>query len=425
MRIRALTAWADPATEADGAVSEREAAALAGARERTLRHRSRLRPVLWVVLAVVMYTTLTGRPGPGTSGAHLGVASALVGVWLSLGLVAVDLWPMSRLVPCTGFALLSGASGLLLEGLQRSELASLPTCVAVLVAVLFLPSALGAVIAGALTGGLLLEAWLLPGGSPADAASELSFCAVLALMALSMRRAGQNAERAEVLLARLEDAREAEEQAAILAERTRIARELHDVLAQSLSGLAIQLEGARRLGQREGVSAQLQTVIERSGVLVKEGLEDARRAVGALRDTSGRMLDRLPELVERYRADHRLDVRLRIEGEPRDLPPDTGLALYRGAQEALTNAARYAPGARTGVTLCFEAARVVLSVVDQGPPPPPESASLAAAATPGRAGGDGRGMGLIGMRERLAQVQGTVSAGPSGSGWSVRMEVST
>jgi len=411
VRLRALTEWAVPAVEQDGPVSAREAAALAEARERSMRHRGRLRPVLWVVLAVVVYTALTGRPRPGTAGAHLGVTVGLVGVCLSIGLVAVDVWPMSTPVPRMGFAVLAGASGLLLEGLQRSELASLPTSVGVLVAVLYLPPALGALIAGGLTGGLLLEAWLLPGGSAADAASELSFCAALALMALNMRRSGQHAERAEVLLARLEDAREAEARAAVLAERTRIARDLHDVLAQSLSGLAIQLEGARRMAQREDVSAQLQTVIERSGGLVKEGLEDARRAVSALRDASGQVLDRLPELVERYRAHHRLDAQLRIEGEPRELPPQTGLALYRGAQEALTNAARYAHGAQTTVTLRFETARVVLSVVDQG------------AGAAGHTAGDGSGMGLIGMRERLAQVHGTASAGPSGQGWSVQMEV--
>ena len=411
MRLRGLTLSSVLSAEQDGPVSAREAAALAGARERSVRHRGRLRPVLWVVLAAVVYTAVTGRPEPGTVGVHLGVAAALVGVCLSIGSVAVDVWPMSRPVARAGFPLLAGVSGLALEALQPSYLTSLPACVGVLTAVLFLPSALGGPIAGVLTGGLLLEAWLLPGGSPANAASELSFCAVLALMALSMRQAGQNQERAEVLLARLEDARDAEARAAVLAERTRIARDLHDVLAQSLSGLAIQLEGARRLAQREEVSEQLQTVLDRTGGLVKDGLADARRAVVALRDASGQVLDRLPELVERYRADHRLDAHLRIEGEPRRLPSETGLALYRGAQEALTNAARYAHGSQTGVTLRFETDRVVLSVVDQGPGPSP------------RAAGDGSGMGLIGMRERLAQVGGSATAGPSSGGWRVRMEV--
>ncbi|WP_160312326.1 sensor histidine kinase [Streptacidiphilus albus] len=376
-----------------------------------MRSRARLRPVLWIVWAVVLYSGITAQPHPGTAGVHLGVAVALLGVCLSIGLTAIDVWPMARSMPRVGFAVLAGASGLLLQALQPSYAALMPVAVGVLAAVLFLPLWLGGPIAGVLTGGVLVEAWLVPGGSPAVAASELSFCAVLAVMALSMRRAGQNQERAEVLLARLEDAGDAEARAAVLAERTRIARDLHDVLAQSLSGLAIQLEGARRLGRREEVSEQLQTVIERAGGLVKEGLEDARRAVVALRDTSGQALDRLPDLVERYRADHRLEACFRVEGEPRELPPEAGLALYRGAQEALTNAARYAHGSRTTVTLRFDAARVVLSVVDQGPGPSAQAA------------GSGPGMGLIGMRERLAQVGGTALAGPLDQGWSVRMEV--
>jgi signal transduction histidine kinase len=396
-----------------GPLSAREAAALAGARERAIRLQGWLRRVLWVVLAVVVYAVLGGRMRPGWAGAHLGVAVALAGVCLSIGLAAAGMWPMSRLWARAVLSVLAGACGLLLQALQPSYLAaaSLPANFAVLTAALLLPLALGAVIAGALTCGLLAEAWLVPGGSLVSMASELSFCATLVVMALTMRRADENQVRAEVLLARLEDAREAEARAVVLAERTRIARELHDVLAQSLSGLAVQLEGARRLARREQAGAQLQAVIERSGALVKEGLEDARKAVAALREASGQVLDRLPELVERYRTDHLMDAHLRIEGEPRELPPDTGLALYRGAQEALTNAARHAPGSRTSLTLRYEAARVVLTVQDLGAGP----SARPPAARPG--------LGLIGLRERLAQVGGTATAGPAGDGWHVRMEV--
>jgi len=414
LRLGALLSPADRPAPQDisyGLVSKREAAALAETQERSFQHRARMRPTLWIVLAVVVCTVFAGRPRPGLVGVHLGVSVALAGVCLTIGPMAADLWPMSRPRLRVAFPVLVGASGLLLEGLQPSDLTTMPTSVSVLTAVLFLPPILGRVIAGAMTGGLLLEAWLLPGGTLSNAAGELAFCAALALMALSMRQAGQNEARAEVLLARLEDAREAEARSVVVAERTRIARDLHDVLAQSLSGLAIQLEGARQLARREQVSEQLQTVLERSGGLVKEGLEGARRAVGALRDATGPILDRLPELVERYRADHRLDAHLLVEGTPRELPPETGLALYRGVQEALTNAARYAHGSQTTVTLRYGPTHVALTVEDQGAGP------SAAAPT------DGPGMGLIGMRERLAQVGGTVAAGPSGEGWTVRMEV--
>ena len=211
----------------------------------------------------------------------------------------------------------------------------------------------------------------------------------------------------------MEDAREAEAEAAALAERTRIAQELHDVLAQSLSGLAIQLEGARRLARRDGVGEELREQLERSGKLVKEGLSDARRAVGALRGDRLPSLDRLPELVERYRGDLELDAKLTVAGAPRELPGEAGLALYRGAQEALTNAARYARGSQTLVTLRYEPRAVVLTVEDRRDGPSP---SAAPAVT-------GSGLGLIGMRERLAEAGGTATAGPTGQGWIVRMEI--
>jgi signal transduction histidine kinase len=388
--------------------------ALDAARERSARTGARLLPVLWILLAVVLYTTLTGRMRPGWAGAHLGVAVALTGVCLSIGPAAAGLWPMSRLWGRVLFPLLAGTSGLLLEALSPTNRvsAALPANCAVLVAVLLLPLTLSVPIAGVLTCGLLAEAWLVPGGSLVSTANELSFCATQVFLALSMRRADENQTRAEVLLARLEDAREAEARAVALAERTRIARELHDVLAQSLSGLAIQLEAARRLAQREQAATRLRTVIDRAGALAKEGIEDARRVVVALRDPPGQVVDHLPQLVERYRTDHLLDAGLHVEGQPRELPPKAGLALYRGAQEALTNAARYAHGAKTSLTLRYETARVVLTVENLGGP----GTSAAAPA-------HGPGTGLIGMRERLAQVGGTATAGPSGNGWSVRMEI--
>jgi signal transduction histidine kinase len=105
-----------------------------------------------------------------------------------------------------------------------------------------------------------------------------------------------------------------------------------------------------------------------------------------------------------------LDVTLRIEGESRALPADPGLALYRGAQEALTNVARYAPSACTTVTVCYEHDRTMLSV-DNGD-----------SATPPRHGMGG-GRGLEGLRERVERAGGTMSAGPTSGGWRVEIEV--
>ena len=105
-----------------------------------------------------------------------------------------------------------------------------------------------------------------------------------------------------------------------------------------------------------------------------------------------------------------LDVTLRIEGEPRTLPADPSLALYRGAQEALTNVARYAPGACVKVVLRYERGRTQLSV-DNG-----------VSATPPRQGMGG-GRGLEGLRDRIERAGGAMSAGPTAEGWRVEIEV--
>jgi signal transduction histidine kinase len=105
-----------------------------------------------------------------------------------------------------------------------------------------------------------------------------------------------------------------------------------------------------------------------------------------------------------------LDVTLRIEGEARRLPTNAGLALYRGAQEALTNVARYAPGACTTVIVRYAGDRTMLSV-DNG----------VSAVAPRE--GMGGGHGLEGLHERIQMAGGTMSAGPTADGWRVEIEV--
>jgi len=107
-----------------------------------------------------------------------------------------------------------------------------------------------------------------------------------------MKQARDSQERTELLLAQLEDARDEQARAAAVAERSRIAGELHDVLAHSLSGAAIQLQGARLLAEREHAERKIQSAIERASELVKDGLASARQAVGALRG------DELPNVAQ-------------------------------------------------------------------------------------------------------------------------------
>src|SRR5262249_35689115 len=128
-------------------------------------------------------------------------------------------------------------------------------------------------------------------------------------------------DQTELLMAQLHDARDAEAAAAALAERGRIAGELHDVLAHALSGLAIQLQGARKLADAEDASAGLRAAIARSADLAKEGLPQPRQPVGPLRGDRLPPVPQLPELVDGFRRDTGTTVSLVIEGPPGRCPP--------------------------------------------------------------------------------------------------------
>ena len=279
---------------------------------------------------------------------------------------------------------------------------------------------LAAATAGAITAGLALAVGLTEHPAAQSAITATLVCLLLAVTGQFIRRSRQSQDHTELLLAQLQDAREAEAAAAALAERARIAGELHDVLAHSLSALAIQLQGARKLAGREAVSAALRGTIERSADLAKAGLADARQAVGALRGEQLPTLDQLRALVEDFRRDTGFDATLRIDGTCRPLPAEASLALFRGAQEALTNIIRYAPGATTAVTVSYQPDRTVLTIEDHLP----ETST-----TPGRQSRAdlladvGGGHGLTAMRERTEQVGGTARAGATADGWLVKLEV--
>ena len=147
-------------------------------------------------------------------------------------------------------------------------------------------------------------------------------CLLLAVTGRFIRRGRESQDQAEFLLAELQDARDGEAAAVALAERGRIAGELHDVLAHALSGLAIQLQGARKLAEAEPVSPGLRAAIGRSAELAREGLPDARQAVGALRGGRLPTVGQLGALVEDFRRDTGTHVSLLTEGTARQLPAE-------------------------------------------------------------------------------------------------------
>jgi signal transduction histidine kinase len=268
-------------------------------------------------------------------------------------------------------------------------------------------------IAAATTAALGVTVALAGDGAAAVVAATL-LCALLFLVAWFVKQAREGQARSELLLAQLEDAREAQTAAAALEERSRIAGELHDVLAHSLSAAAIQLQGARVLAGREKAGDSVCEAIERASGLVKDGLVDARSAVGALRGDPLPGVAQLEGLVAGFRSDVGAPTSFDVEGTERALSADAGLALYRGAQEAMTNAARYAPGAAASVTLRYTDTTATLTI---------ENANAANEAAEAGLADVGGGRGLQVMRERVERLGGTMRAGPTDRGWRVELEV--
>nr|WP_240554105.1 histidine kinase [Streptomyces niveiscabiei] len=191
-----------------------------------------------------------------------------------------------------------------------------------------------------------------------------------------------------------ERAARAEAQAAVLTERGRIARDVHDVLAHTLAGINMQLELADALldtGDLEKVRA----ANDKAHSLVKESLKQAQWTVHALREDALPLVETLTAMIES--SGHR-DA-LTVHGRAVELPARVTQNLLRIAQESLTNAARHAPGGEVRVELSFSASATTLTVRNR-----PATRTVDA--------GAGSGMGLIGMRERVALLDGTLTAGP-------------
>lgn len=211
------------------------------------------------------------------------------------------------------------------------------------------------------------------------------------------------------LLAQERAARAAEAETAALAERARIAREIHDVLAHSLSAQMVHLEAARLLIEREPQGPFRDGVLERvvaARGMAREGLAETRQALSALRGDMAPVEDYLRELAAADRAE------VQVVGERRKLTADASQAVRRVAQEALTNVRKHAPGAAARLVLTYGADEVALEVRDSGRP----DARGELAAT-------GAGYGLLGMRERAELLGGTLEAGPEGKGFVVRLRM--
>ncbi|QIK75431.1 sensor histidine kinase [Nocardioides piscis] len=255
-----------------------------------------------------------------------------------------------------------------------------------------------AVVVTPFLGSLALE-----GLEPSDVAAALVFLVGPWTVGVAMRRRAARATEAEERAHRLEQEREEHAMAAAAAERTRIARELHDIVSHSLSVITIQAQAVRRrLGPEQVCEAEDLAAVESTA---RDALAEMRRLFGVLRsDGESASLSPQPGLAELDRLCDQvrasgLAVDVRTDGLPRTLPPGLDLAAYRIVQEGLTNALRHSGARRANVTLTYDAGRLDIAVEDDGRGFDPATDTA-------------EGHGLVGVRERVALYAGTLRVVP-------------
>lgn len=231
--------------------------------------------------------------------------------------------------------------------------------------------------------------------------------ALFFFMGTLLRREHEQRARADWLLRKLEQSKAAERQAVTLAERARLARDMHDVLAHTLSGLVLHLSGTSLLARGDDHD-ELVTSVERAQMLARDGLAEARGVVATLRGETVPGPDGLSGLANEHRRLGGM-CELTVAGEAVVLGNDARVALYRTAQEALSNVRKHAPEAQVTLGLTYTDEEAVLVVQDSGRGGHPS--------TPGN------GFGLTGMSERASLAGGRLSAGPANGGFRVELHV--
>ena len=236
---------------------------------------------------------------------------------------------------------------------------------------------------------------------------------VSTMFGLQRRSYRVQAEQSAVLLAQHERLRAEQRRGDVLDERTRIAREIHDVLAHSLGALGIQIQAAKAMLTDDGDVHRAVEALTTAQRMAADGLTETRRAVHALRVDALPLGEELAAAVETHRQRYHVPVGFETSGAARALAPDAALALLRTAQEAMVNAAKHAPGRPVAVRLDYGDHDVRLSVVN----------GLDGQGAPVQRPGSTGGYGLTGMRERLRLLKGTLLAGPRENEWAVTAEL--
>lgn len=359
--------------------------------------------VLLIAVPPVLIRGL-GRTWPGSVGMLL----------LSAGLCLPLVWRRVATVPAFAAVIGVGLVQLL------TDVRPLPADLAILVAIYTVASR--ETLRRTLLAAAVVEIGLVSGslrwssGAVGSAVMLTAWTTAATLIGVNVRTRRSYLAALEDRAARLERERDQETQLAAAAERARIAREMHDIVAHGLSVMIAQAEGAAHVARSstDRAVAAMQTVAETG----RQSLAEMRRLLGILRD-DGEALSLDPQpgvadvvaLVEQTRAAG-LPVRLSTAGPVRELPPALGLAVYRLVQEALTNVRKHAGPAAADVDLRYLPDRLQILVADNG----------RGGSAPARPGGQG----LVGMAERVGLHGGTLVTGPRPrGGWQVRATLPT
>ena len=389
-----------------------------------------------LVLVMVLVTVPLAEPRPGLAGPHgLAITVALVvtaAAWLA--------WLRSGCryaLMVTSLAVMAAAGGAL-GGLSPFSPAVAIGCVVTSSAGVRLSTKASLAITAETVAAFLIAGMATGAPSGVLAGYPAAFIGMWAF-GLTRRAYLLRAEEAEAALEQARRAHAAENQAAALAERARIAREIHDVLAHSLAAVSVNLQAAEGLlgslpaDSRASEVAKAMECIERAVAFTRDGMTETRRAILALREgsddgdaaaaastaasTAGpeptRLVGELRKLSQEYRADGDAPIDFDVTGTPRLVGAEAALTAYRTAQESLTNARKHAPGQPVALGLTFAPAELRVLVVN----------ALPAVGQAGPLAHAGAGYGLTGLRERAALAGGTLTAGPDSGQWRVCLRI--
>jgi signal transduction histidine kinase len=367
------------------------------------------------LLAATAFTVLALLPGLATPQYLL----------FDAGLIAPLLWRRRRPVLATALIGLVGYLQVFALDAVRPADAAVP--IAIYSVVAYGPRWAGRAAIGLALAGSGAAAWTFYRDELSLFAAFATTTVIAAWALGTMRRLRHREEERLVERARLLETERAQEaRLAATAERARIAREMHDVVAHSLSVTISQADGGRYAARTDPQAAI--AALETISVTGRQALADMRALLGVLRQDDDRPLapqpdaDTIPDLIEQARASGQ-DVGLEIRGRARKLPPGVALAAYRIVQESLTNVRKHAgPAGRSWVLLDWERDHLAIEVLDDGRG---AGARLSDPTLPIRTGPPGGvahpGQGVRGMRERATLHGGQLEAGPRpGGGFAVR-----